>query len=90
MPSQIQPLKLWVQGGDRAPGINPGKVAIVLHELSVPYESILFPLSDIKTPEYLSINPNGRLPALHDPNFGTEGITIWESGAIIEYLIGTY
>lgn len=36
---------------------------------------------------YLSINPNGRVTAIEDP---TTDITLWESGAIIEYLIETY
>lgn len=30
------------------------------------------------------------MPAIQDPNFGTDGITIWETGAIIEYLIERY
>jgi glutathione S-transferase len=33
------------------------------------------------------MNPNGRVPAIQDPN---TGITLWESGAIVEYLIDTY
>lgn len=36
---------------------------------------------------YTDINPNGRLPAIQDPN---TGVTLWESGAIIQYLIETY
>ena len=35
----------------------------------------------------MTVNPNGRLPAIKDPN---TGITLWETGAIIEYLIETY
>ena len=33
------------------------------------------------------MNPNGRVPAIHDPN---TGITLWESGAIVSYLIDEY
>lgn len=60
---------------------------MILEELNLPYEVIAFPYSDVKKPEYTAINPNGRLPAIHDPN---TDITIWESGAIIEYLIEEY
>ena len=42
---------------------------------------------DMKKEPYLSINVNGRVPAIEDPN---TGITLWESGAIIEYLVETY
>jgi glutathione S-transferase len=41
----------------------------------------------VKTREYLAINPNGRLPAIYDPN---TDLTLWESGAIIEYLVDRY
>ena len=82
MSSQLEPLTVWGQGGP-----NPPKVSIVLEELGVPYEEIPVPLSDVKKPEYVAINPNGRLPAIHDPN---TGITLWESGAIVEYLIERY
>jgi glutathione S-transferase len=44
-------------------------------------------MSILHTPVYEKINPNGRVPAITDPN---TGITLWESGAIIEYLIETY
>lgn len=44
-------------------------------------------IATIKQEPYTNINPNGRVPAIEDPN---TGITLWESGAIIEYLIDTY
>ncbi|KAL9081383.1 MAG: hypothetical protein Q9157_000102 [Trypethelium eluteriae] len=82
MPPQIRPIKVWGQGGP-----NPPKVAIILEELSIPCEIVPIPFSDVKKPEYLTINPNGRIPSIHDPN---TGITLFEPGAIIEYLIELY
>lgn len=82
MSSQIKPIRVWGQGGP-----NPPKVAILLEELGLPYEVTPTEFSDVKKPEYLAINPNGRLPAIHDPN---TNLTLWESGAILEYLIERY
>ena len=82
MTSQIKPIRVWGQVGP-----NPLKIAIILKELDLLYEVVPVPLSDIKKPEYLAINPNGRLPAIHDLN---TGIILWETGAIIEYLIEHY
>lgn len=82
MPTDIKPITLWGQGGP-----NPPKVAILLEELDIPYKTIAIPFTDIKKPDYLAINPNGRIPSIHDPN---SNITLWESGAIVEYLIERY
>ncbi|KAL8731122.1 MAG: hypothetical protein Q9181_004421 [Wetmoreana brouardii] len=82
MSSQLKPIQLWGKDGP-----NPLKVANVLEELGLSYETTPVLFADIKKPEYLVINPNGRLPAIHDPN---TNITLWESGAIIEYLIERY
>ncbi|RAK95657.1 glutathione S-transferase tpcF [Aspergillus ibericus CBS 121593] len=82
MTTPIQPLTLYGKGGP-----NPPRVAIILTGLALPYTTIPIPLSTVKQPPYTFINPNGRLPALHDPN---TNLTIWESGAIIQYLISRY
>lgn len=79
----IQPIKLY--GGVLGP--NPFKVSIILDVLEIPHEDVLVPLADIKKPAYEAINPNGRVPSIYDPN---TDITLWESGAIIEYLIERY
>lgn len=44
-------------------------------------------MADMKKPPFETLNPNGRVPVIEDPN---TGITLWESGAIIEYLVQTY
>ncbi|OBT63902.1 hypothetical protein VE03_06577 [Pseudogymnoascus sp. 23342-1-I1] len=82
MSSQIKPIKIYGIGGP-----NPLKITIIFSELDIPYEIVPIPFSDVKKAEYIAINPNGRLPSIQDPN---TGITLWESGAIIEYLIDRY
>ncbi|KAJ4294131.1 glutathione S- transferase, nitrogen catabolite repression regulator [Kalmusia sp. IMI 367209] len=76
-------IELWGHWG--AP--NPWKVCMVLEELGLPYTIHYRELSEVKNEDYLKINPNGRLPAIKDPN---SGLTLWESGAIILYLIDRY
>lgn len=82
MSNDLKPIKVWGKGGP-----NPPKIAILLEELGLPYELIAVPLSDVKKPEYLAVNPNGRLPTIYDPN---TDVKVWESGAIIEYLVEKY
>ncbi|PTU22031.1 hypothetical protein P175DRAFT_0500885 [Aspergillus ochraceoroseus IBT 24754] len=79
----LQPIKLY--GGILGP--NPLKIGIILSVLELPYEAVPVPFGEIKAPVYEAINPNGRLPSIHDPN---TNLTIWESGAIVEYLIERY
>ncbi|KAF2817278.1 glutathione S-transferase [Mytilinidion resinicola] len=81
--SNLQPIQVWGLGGP-----NPPRVAIILEQLKLPYTITALPLSEVKKPEYLAINPNGRIPAIRDPNNGN--LTLWESGAILEYLIERY
>ena len=82
MSSNFKPIKLYGKGGP-----NPPKVAIILAELEVPYEVVEVPFPDVKKPYYTALNPNGRLPTIEDPN---TGLTLWESGAIVEYLVEHY
>ncbi|KAL2832864.1 glutathione S-transferase [Aspergillus cavernicola] len=79
----MQPITLY---GHHA-GPNPKKVAMVLEELNLPYEIKLLEFPKMKQPAYEKVNPNGRVPAIQDPN---TGLTLWESGAIIEYLVERY
>lgn len=48
---------------------------MLLEELDLPYNLELVEFSDVKKPEYLNVNPNGRLPTIEDPN---TGIVLWE------------
>ncbi|KAK6608031.1 glutathione S-transferase [Botrytis cinerea] len=70
-----------------AQGPNPWKVAVILEELNIPYTTKFVSFSEVKKEPYTQLNPNGRLPSIEDPN---TDITLWESGAIIEYLIEKY
>ena len=71
------------------PTPNGVKVSIALEEMEIPYEAHLVTLSDadVKSPEFLSLNPNNKIPAIIDPN-GPDGtpIGLFESGAILIYL----
>ncbi|MBB3455822.1 GST-like protein [Rhizobium sp. BK313] len=71
------------------PTPNGVKISIALEELGLPYEAHLvsFGTNDQKSPEFVSLNPNGRIPAIIDPN-GPDGkpIGLFESGAILVYL----
>ncbi|KAI6785014.1 putative glutathione s- protein [Emericellopsis cladophorae] len=79
------PIKLYMHSG-AVGGPNPYKVLIVLHHLDIPFTKVA--TDDSKAEWYVKdINPNGRIPAIEDPN---TGLTLWESGAIIEYLVDEY
>jgi glutathione S-transferase len=60
---------------------------MILEELHVPYTVKIIEFPDMKKEAYESINPNGRVPAIKDLN---TGITLWESGVIIEYVVEIY
>ena len=71
------------------PTPNGVKASIALEEMEIPYEAHLVTLSDadVKSPEFLSLNPNNKIPAIIDPN-GPDGepVALFESGAILIYL----
>lgn len=73
-----------------APTPNGKKASIALEELGVPYELVALDLGagDQKQPEYLRLNPNGRIPTLvdHAPADGQGDLVVFESGAILHYL----
>ena len=71
------------------PTSNGRKIPIALEELGLPYNAIKVDLTtgQHKTPEYLQINPNGKIPALVDPEGpGGQKMTVFESAAILVYL----
>ena len=71
------------------PTPNGVKVSIILEETGLPYEvhRVNFETNDQLSPEFLSLNPNNKIPAIIDPQ-GPEGepIALFESGAILMYL----
>ena len=73
-------------------GPNPIKIGIVCEYLKLPYDLQLWEFGDnpekgVKGAKFLKVNENGRVPALEDPN---TGVTVWESGAIMNYLRRRY
>jgi GSH-dependent disulfide-bond oxidoreductase len=80
-PDQIQLYSL--------PTPNGVKISIALEELGLSYEPHLvsFGTNDQMSPEFLSLNPNNKIPAIIDPN-GPDGkpLALFESGAILMYL----
>jgi glutathione S-transferase len=68
-----------------APTPNCQKVAILLEETGVPYQTheISLPDGEQKGTEFLAVNPNGRVPAIVDRELD---VALWESGAILIHL----
>ncbi len=69
------------------PGSRSCRVRGLLEELELDYELVSFQLLDreLTSPEYLAKNPMGRVPTLED-----KGVTFFESGAILEYILERY
>ena len=71
------------------PTPNGVKASIMLEEIGIPYEVHLVDImkNETWTPDYLSLNPNGKIPAILDPDGpGGKPLGLWESGAILVYL----
>ena len=67
-----------------APNSRAGRVLWLLEELGLPYElnKMAFHPKDLKSDEHRARHPLGRVPVLED-----DGVQIWESGAIIDYIL---
>jgi len=71
------------------PTPNGVKISIALEEIGLPYEPHLvrFDANDQMSPEFRSLNPNNKIPAIIDPNGpGGRPLALFESGAILVYL----
>jgi GST-like protein len=71
------------------PTPNGVKVSIMLEETGLPYEPHFIDIGQNQTwiPEYLALNPNGKIPAIIDPDGpGGKPLALFESGAILLYL----
>ncbi len=71
------------------PTPNGVKVSIALEEMQLPYEAhkVSFESGDQLSPEFLSLNPNNKIPAIIDPDGpGGRPLALFESGAILIYL----
>ena len=70
-----------------APNSRSVRALWLFNELGLPYELEIYPLGDksMRTPEYLKVHPLGRVPALEDGD-----LTIFESGAIVQYVLDKY
>jgi len=67
-----------------APNSRAGRIVWLLEELELPYEinKMAFHPKDLKSDEHRSRHPLGRVPVLEDGD-----LTLWESGAIVEYIL---
>ncbi|UPL00288.1 hypothetical protein LCI18_011222 [Fusarium solani-melongenae] len=81
--SAIKPIIFY----STARGPVPWRVAMILEELKVPYESKYLETPEMNSEPFKSLNPNSKVPAIEDPN---TGIRLFEAGAIILYLLDTY
>ncbi|KAI1397483.1 glutathione S-transferase [Hypoxylon fuscum] len=71
---------------------NPLKISIALEELGLKYNVRAIKIFEHEQKEqwFLDINPNGRIPAIVDTDESGYDLKIWESGAILQYLVDRY
>ena len=82
--SRQKPIELYYW-----PTPNGWKISIMLEECRLPYEvrPVNISIGEQFKPEFLAISPNNRMPAIVDPNGpGGKPISVFESGAILQYL----
>ncbi|MET0428585.1 MAG: glutathione S-transferase N-terminal domain-containing protein [Microvirga sp.] len=82
--SPQQPIELFYW-----PTPNGWKISIMLEEVGLPYtvRSVNIGKGEQFTPDFLAISPNNKMPAIIDPDGpGGEPISVFESGAILQYL----
>lgn len=82
--ARVKPIELYYW-----PTPNGFKISIMLEECGLPYTMIPVNIAkgDQFKPEFLAISPNNRIPAIVDPaGPGGRPISIFESGAILQYL----
>ena len=70
-----------------APNTRSVRIVWLCEELDLDYDLQMFKLGDgsMRDPEYLKLNPMARVPSIQDGN-----VTIFESGAIVEYILAKY
>ncbi|KAI0895093.1 hypothetical protein F4806DRAFT_503044 [Annulohypoxylon nitens] len=68
MSPSTKPIRAWVTPAGPNPWKTISRVPLILEELSVPYEIECIKFDDVKKRPYTDINPNGRVPAIYDPN----------------------
>jgi len=81
---RVRPIELYYW-----PTPNGWKISIMLEEARLPYEVRPIDISkgDQFAPHFLAISPNNRIPAIVDPDGpGGKAISVFESGAILQYL----
>ena len=79
-----RPIELWYW-----PTPNGWKISIALEEMGLPYvvRPVNIGAGEQFSSEFQAISPNGRMPAIIDPDGpGGEPLSIFESGAILQYL----
>lgn len=79
----MKPIEIWVTSA----GPNGWKPVIILEELRLTYKLKQMHWEQLMAPEFRKINPGGKVPTMYDPN---TDLLLWESGAIILYLISQY
>jgi glutathione S-transferase len=74
-------MEIKLYDGQRSP--NARKVRLLCAELGINVDKVApdFRKGELRTPEFLALNPNGKIPVIED-----DGFVIWESGAILKYL----